>query len=96
MNITLTSEQVALIAKPIEDRLEQTLRDADAKAARAAATLQRRTEAKVDAANQRANEWKQRYQATRKNLLSAYAEITELKRRSRHFQGEQIAIDPEQ
>jgi len=83
MNITLTPEQVALIAKPIEDRLEQALRDTEAKTAKAVASLQRRANAKVDAANQRTNEWKQSYQAARKNLLAAHAEITELKRRLR-------------
>jgi len=70
--ITLTPEQEQAIVAQNEEQN-----------AKKYAALQRRTDSRVDRANQRANEWKVRYGDTRKRLLAALAENTELKRRIR-------------
>ena len=84
MNITLTPEQILALVKPIEDRYDIALKGAKAKLAKESESMQRKANTKLNAANQRASEWKQSYQAARKNLLAAQAEITDLKRRLRN------------
>jgi hypothetical protein len=70
--ITLTTEQEQAIVAHREDQLNKKY-----------TALQRRTDSRVDRANQRANEWRVRYSEARKRLLAALAENTELKRRIR-------------
>lgn len=70
--ITLTPEQEQAIVAQHEEQH-----------AKKYAALQRRTDNRVDRANQRANEWRVRYGDARKRLLAALAENTELKRRIR-------------
>lgn len=83
MNITLTQDQIELIARPIEERCERQIRELEAKAARSVAANKRRADARVEAARQRTSEWKQSYSDARSRLLAAQAEIVELKRRIR-------------
>jgi exonuclease VII large subunit len=84
ITITLTPEQQQDIAKFfILDRrkeMAQVTRNNDA--------LKRRTDRRVDRANQRAQSWKVRYSEARKLLLAAQADIATLRRRLRNAEWE--------
>lgn len=64
MNITLTREQIASITAPIVEAHSK-----------AAASIKRNADARVDRANARTVEWKQRYSATRKLLLETQKKL---------------------
>lgn len=81
--ITLTPEQEQAIVGTYAAETRKLLTQAEAQLDKKYVALQRRTDSRVDRANQRANEWKVRYGDTRKRLLAALAENTELKRRIR-------------
>lgn len=86
--ITLTLEQQDAIAQPYVAAHIRRAAQEKAEAAKAYAALQHRTDARVERADQRTAEWKQRYSEARKNLLAAHAEIATLKRRLRNGEWE--------
>ena len=81
--ITLTPEQEQAIVGAYTAETRKLLKQAEAATAKSQAALKRRTDARVDRANQRATVWKVRYSNTRKLFLAAQAEITLLKRKLR-------------
>lgn len=79
--IQLTPEQEQAVAAKLTAEYKRDLTSALSGAARSYKALQRKTDDQVNRARQATKEWKQRYTATREELLKARAEIVQLKRR---------------
>lgn len=89
ITIVLTQAQIEAITTPAIQQFKADLVVQANDHARKVKALQRAANAKVDRANQRCNDWKLRYNETRKLLLAAQAENVVLKRRIRNADWEE-------
>jgi hypothetical protein len=80
ITITLTNEQISAVVKPVDDRYRALFNSEIDSNDKRFKQQERKFTRRIDAANAKTAEWKQRYSETRKQLLEARTEIVELRR----------------